>query len=77
MPKKPNPTLSEQLRAAIVSADKTRYQISKETGVTEASLSRFVNGLGGLSVDSVDKIGLCLGLRIVSEQNPRSTKKGK
>ena len=61
--RKPKP-LSEQLRAAILSSDKTRYQIWKETGVTEAALSRFVHKLGGLTLGSIDKIGQCLDLDI-------------
>lgn len=69
MPNKTTP-LSEQLRQAILSADKTRYRIAKETGLTEAGLSRFVNGVSGLSLDSIDKIGECLGLRIVSNTKP-------
>ena len=59
--------LSEQLREAILTADMSRYRIAKETGLTEAGLSRFVNGICGLSLDSIDKIGECLGLRIVVE----------
>ena len=60
--------LSEQLREAILTADKSRYRISKETGLTEAGLSRFVNGVCGLSLDSIDKIGDCLGLSIAVDK---------
>jgi len=79
MAKKRQP-LSEQLREAILTADKSRYRIAKETGLTEAGLSRFVNHVAGLSLDSIDKIGECLGLRIVAESKPeqkRSAKKGR
>ena len=57
--------LSEQLREAILNADISRYRISKETGLTQAGLSRFVNHVAGLSFDSIDKIGECLGLEII------------
>ncbi len=67
--------ISEQLRAAILNADISRYRIAKETGLTEAGLSRFVNGVSGLSLDSIDKIGDCLGLEIAKRKLQK--KKGK
>lgn len=67
--------LSEQLRAAILNADKSRYRIAKETGLTEAGLSRFVNHVSGLSLDSIDKIGEYLGLEIVVRE--QSERKGR
>ena len=67
--------ISEQLRAAILNADVSRYRIAQETGLTEAALSRFVNKVSGLSLDSIDKIGEYLGLDITSrEQKPRKLK---
>ena len=63
MPKKQKP-ISEQLRQAILSADKSRYRIAKETGLTEAGLSRFVNRVAGLSLDSIDRICECLDLQL-------------
>jgi hypothetical protein len=62
--------LSEQLRDAIVASEKSRYRISKETGISEASLSKFVNGVGGLSLEAVDKIGACLRLELKSDSTP-------
>ncbi len=70
-------TISEQLKDAILSADKTRYRIVQETGLTEASLSRFVNGVCGLSLDSIDKIGTCLELEITIRKQTSRTRKGK
>jgi len=66
--------ISEQLKAAILNADKSRYRIAKETGLTEAGLSRFVNDVAGLSLDSIDRIGECLGLQIVVEKPKRRAK---
>ncbi len=65
MTRKPK-KISDQLREAILSAEITRYRIAQETGVSEAVLSRFVNGPSGLSLDSIDKIGECLGLNITT-----------
>ena len=45
-----------------------------ETGIDEATLSRFVHGKGGLSIEGLDAIGEPLGLRIVA--NEPKTKKG-
>ncbi len=67
--------MSDQIRAAILAAPVSRYQISKATGVAEANLSRFVAGKSGLSLDSIDLLGEYLGLRIVVDRKPKS--KGK
>lgn len=63
------PTLSEQLRDAIEKADVSRYEISKATGVSQSTLSKFVLGTRpGLSFDAMDRIGEYLGLVIVKKQ---------
>lgn len=69
--------LSEQLKAAILNADKSRYRISQETGITQAGLSRFVNGVAGLSLDSIDLIGECLDLEINVRTPAAPKRKGK
>ena len=66
--------LSDQLRAAILNADRSRYRISKQTGITEAGLSRFVNHVSGISLDTIDKIDECLELEITTRRNPRNQK---
>ncbi len=67
--------LSEQLREAIKKADATRYAISKATGVSEATLSKFVLGQRGLSFDAMDRVGLYLGLTITSRPKRPAKKK--
>ncbi len=67
--------ISDQLRRAIRESEKTAYRISKETGVAASILSRFLNGQMGISLDTIDKIGVCLGLRLVAEQ-PTKKRKG-
>ncbi|MCC7086568.1 MAG: hypothetical protein IT427_16340, partial [Pirellulales bacterium] len=57
--------LSQQLREAILNADVSRYRISKDTGISEAQLSRFVNKICGLGQEASDKIGEYLGLQLV------------
>ncbi len=76
MSRSPEP-LSQQLRRLILDADKSRYRIAKETGLTQAGLSRFVNHVAGLSWRSMDKIGECLDLEIVVRKRPERKSKGK
>ena len=79
MPSKYKP-LSAQLREAILKADISRYRIAKETGLSQAALSRFIHHVANLSLDSIDKVGECIGLRLVVDPKPdvkRTKKKGK
>jgi hypothetical protein len=57
--------LTEQVRHAIENCGKTRYQISQDTGIDQATLCRFMGGKGGLSNPILDTLGEYLGLRIV------------
>lgn len=61
--------LSEQLRDEIEKAGVSRYELSKATGVSQCSLSKFVlRQRPGLSFDALDRIGEYLGLEIVKKQ---------
>ena len=59
-------SISDQLRAAVEAAEISRYEISRRTGIAQSILSRFINHGAGLSLENIDKLGDCLGLRIVS-----------
>jgi transcriptional regulator with XRE-family HTH domain len=63
MPKRP-PSFADQLRSEIESCGKTRYRISKETGVSQETLSRFMNGHRGVPMDVIGKLFDNLGLKI-------------
>ena len=65
--------VSEQLRRAIDASEYSRYALWKLTGIGESTLSRFMAGKTGLSIESIDKLCgvLGLGLRPV---RPRKTK---
>ncbi len=67
--------ISDQLRQAILDSGKSRYLIWQETGIAQSILSRFVNEEAGISLDSIDKLGECLGLQIVEAKPKR--RKGK
>ena len=68
---------SDQLRAAINAAEKSRYVIAAETGIDAATLSRFMNGKGGLSIEGLDLLAECLGwsLNVATEQTKPSKQK--
>ena len=69
--------LSEQLRDAIEKAGITRYELSKITGVSQPTLSKFVlRQRPGLSFDAMDRVGLALGLVITKKPKERGAKRG-
>jgi hypothetical protein len=55
----------DEVRAAVLNADETRYRISKATDISEGNLSRFVHGQAGLSMESLDRLCAYLELRVV------------
>jgi len=62
--------VTDQLRKAIDDSGLTRYRISKETGISEATLSKFYLGQRGLSMEALDAIGECLQLTIRLGRKP-------
>ena len=68
--------LSEQLRDAIEKAEITRYELSKISGVSQSTLSKFIlRQRPGLSFDAMDRVGLALGL-VIAKQPKRGAKRG-
>jgi len=61
------PTFSDQIRAAIDASGVSRYRICKTACLSEATMSRFMSGKGGLSMEMLDRIGKMLGLRVVAD----------
>ena len=59
------PSISERLRAAILTAGESRYRIAQETGVDEAMLSRFVNRKTSFTLPAVDVLAEYLGLDLL------------
>ncbi len=64
--------MSEQLRQAIETSQYSRYRIWKETGVSQAALSRFMSGERSLTLDTVDVLADFLGLELVSKRKGRT-----
>ena len=70
MAKRPKTTtLADQLRTAIKTCGRSRYALSQETGIEQSTLSRFVNGKGGMSLDTADAIAKALGLKLTSDES--------
>ena len=67
----------EQLVTEIENCGMSRYAISKATGIPQSQLSLFVNGRGGLALESVDAIFELLGLKLVGPAKRRNPKKGR
>lgn len=69
-------TVANELRAALLASDKTRYQVSQESGVDQAALHRFVGG-GGLRIESLEALARALGLeiRVVRSVGPKKGRK--
>ena len=56
--------LSEQVRQAIEDAPVSRYQISKQTKISQATLSHFMSGRRGLPMKTLDVLADFLDLNI-------------
>ena len=62
--------LTDQLRQAIDDSGMTRYRIAQETGISEATLSKFYLGQRGLSMEALNALGECLQLTIHLGREP-------
>ena len=67
--------LSDEIREAVNASGMSRYAISKALGISESTMSRFVNGKGGLSMEYLDRLGELLGLHVVVR--PMKERRGK
>lgn len=69
-------TFMDQIREAVRQAKISRYAMSKQTGIAESNLSRFVHGERGLSEESLNALAAILGLRVVGPKPtaPKSRK---
>ncbi len=67
----------EQIRKAIEASDKTRYRLSKETGIAQSQLSRLMTGQEGLSYENLENLADALGLEIIIRPAKRTARKSK
>jgi transcriptional regulator with XRE-family HTH domain len=61
---------SDEIRRAVDASGLSRYRICKEIDITESTMSRFMNGTGGLSMASLDKLAELLALSITTRPKP-------
>jgi len=66
---KPQPTLTDALRAAIERSGLTVYRIGKATQIDSANLGRFVRGELSVRLDKADRLAAYLGLHLVPDPN--------
>jgi len=70
-------SLLNTMRDAIRNSEQSRYRISRETGIAESVLSRFMSGETGLSVETIERLANYLGLEVVvRSKRARGTRKG-
>ena len=69
----------ESIAKAIEKSGKSRYQISKETGIDQAVLCRITtgSGTGSCSTKTADILCKYLGLELVFKNTKKTTKKSR
>jgi transcriptional regulator with XRE-family HTH domain len=63
-------SFSDQVRRAIDGSGLTRYAICQRIGLDQATMSRFMKGQGGLSMEVLDRLAPVLGLAVVTRSEP-------
>jgi transcriptional regulator with XRE-family HTH domain len=61
-------TFTEQLKREIRNSGMSRYAISFRTGVAQSTLSGFLQGKRGMSLESVNRLMETLGLEITKRK---------
>jgi transcriptional regulator with XRE-family HTH domain len=67
--------LSDQIRRAVDASGISRYRISKELGISESTMSRFMAGLGGLSMEYLDALADLLEMNLAAYKPKRLAEK--
>jgi len=68
-------SLQQQMRDAMIADGRSRYRLSKETGVAAETLSRFYHGERGLSAAAMEKLADALGLELQPVKPARAKRK--
>jgi transcriptional regulator with XRE-family HTH domain len=67
----------EAIRQAIDQCGKTRYRISKETGIGESQLAKLMRGKIGLSIERLEALAEYLDLEIIIRPRHKGKTDGK
>ena len=72
-------TIYDNIRKAIKASEKSRYRLSRESGISQPQLCDFMKGTKGFSVESLERLLPCLDLMMVLKpiERARTKKKGK
>jgi transcriptional regulator with XRE-family HTH domain len=57
-------SFTEQLRRSIRDCGESRYSLAQRTGIAQSTLTRFMNGNRGLSMEAIDLLFDALDLEI-------------
>ena len=63
----------EEIRKQIRKSNKSRYQISQDTGIDQAALSRIMNG-GSCKVETADILFKYFGIELIQKKGKRGQK---
>ena len=63
-------SVSDQLRAIIKASGMSMYRIAQLIELDKATLSRFMAGKMGLSMEALDRLGALLNLEVSTGANP-------
>jgi hypothetical protein len=61
--------LTQQLQRIILDSELTRYRIGKMASIDAGQLHRFVTTGKGISIETLDRLGVALGLRLVVDSD--------
>ena len=67
-------TFTEQLRRVVRDCGETRYSLAKRMGIAQSTLTRFMNGDRGLSMEAIDRLFDALNLEIKPRRKARKAK---
>lgn len=56
--------MTDQVRQIVEESGMTRYAICKGTGISEATMSRFMHGQCSLTLRTLDRLGAFLDLHV-------------
>ena len=63
--------MSDEIREAVDVSGITRYRISKELGIAESTMSRFMSRKVGLTLSLVDRLAELLGLHLAADTSAK------
>jgi transcriptional regulator with XRE-family HTH domain len=66
--------ICDELKQAIERDPRSRYRLSKDTGIEQSQLSRFMAGKRSLTVESIETLAKALGFELVMKKRTKKRK---